>query len=73
MDSLHVCCKLLHFSNGTRRVREPRDRNRTEPKVDAREALRLSDLRRRSELEQHARVEVSECMDTATRNFQSVE
>jgi hypothetical protein len=35
--------------------------------------LRLSDLRRRSQLEQHARVEVSECMETATRDFQGVE
>jgi hypothetical protein len=35
--------------------------------------LRLSDLRRRSQLKQHARVEVSECMETATRDFKSVE
>ena len=35
--------------------------------------LCLSDLRRRSQLEQHTRVEVSECMETATRDLQSVE
>ena len=35
--------------------------------------LRLCDLRRRSQLEQHARVEVSECMETATRDLQNVE